>query len=309
MRVYRYPIHREDQGRMIKEFLRQRGYSTRAMARLKKEADGILLNGTHARTVDLLQEGDLLCITFREDAPPVIPGGEMVPILYEDGDLLVFDKPSGMAIHPCRAWQGRTLAHVFAAHMAQQGEACAFRALNRLDRDTTGTVLVAKNQYVAGVLAGNFQKEYVGVVQGILEPDQGTVDAPIAREAPDRMKRTVSPEGQPSVTHYRVLERGTDCTLVVFHLETGRTHQIRVHMAHLGHPLAGDPLYGGDRSLLERQALHCRWVRFQHPVTGQLLQVCSPLPRDILVLFPRGSQLLEAYEHQLAGEEMAQLKG
>ena len=302
MRTYEYVITPEHQGQMIKGFLRQQGYSTRIMTRLKTDPQGILLNGAHARTVDLLQPGDRLTITFQEETPAVLAlWEEEVPILYEDRDLLVFDKPSGMPVHPCRAWQNGTLANVFAAHLAQQGEEGTFRALNRLDRDTTGTVLVAKNPFAANRLSGTFEKEYVGVVQGRLDPPRGTVDAPIARENPQGLKRCVSPHGQRAVTHYQVVAVGEDCSLVAFRLETGRTHQIRVHMSYLGHPLAGDPLYGGSCGLLERQGLHCRWVRFVHPLTGQEQQVVAPLPPDLCSLFPQGTQALERMEQ--AAEE------
>ena len=214
-----------------------------------------------------------------------IRSNRRVEIPYEDDDLLVFNKPADMPCHQSCGHAADTLANVFAAHCDALRLDLMYRPLNRLDRDTSGAVLVAKNRFAAAKVTNNFHKTYQAILLGCPPQPQGRVDAPIRREFPEEMRRIVAPDGQRAVTNYRVLAQGTVegqlLSLVDFVLETGRTHQIRVHMAHLGCPVLGDELYGQKSELIPRQALHCRHIAFPQPVTGQEIRVDCPLPADM----------------------------
>lgn len=269
----------------MQEYLRgEQGYSTRTLVKLKHLPLGITCNGQHARTVDRLAAGDLLCCAMEDPPAGLALSQRAVPLLYEDDDLLVYNKPPAMPCHPSNGHYDDTLANVYAARCARLGVEGAFRALNRLDADTTGCVLVACNQYAAARLSGRFEKEYLALLCGELPQAQGVVDAPILRRDREQLRditRIVHPDGQRAVTRYTRLAVGGGYSLARFALETGRTHQIRVHMAHLGYPLAGDRLYGGDCTLIGRQALHCGRVDFLHPVTGRPVTVTAPWPDDL----------------------------
>ncbi len=285
MRVLTFEIQPQYEGIKIEHYLRrERGISRKVIVGLKKlpHDQGILLNGQHARTIDLLKSGDVL--ELRIPAPPPakgVPSQIEVPLLYEDEDVLVFDKPYNMACHPAGGHFRDTLSHVYAAYCSVQGGGGCFRPLNRLDKDTTGAVVVARNQLSAGVLWKCVQKEYIALVQGDLPKQGDIIDLPIMAEHPYAMRRIVDPDGQTAITEYRVIERFGSHTLAGFTLHTGRTHQIRVHMSYIGHPLAGDDFYGGSLELIARQALHCKSVSFNHPITGQPLYINSPMPNDI----------------------------
>lgn len=285
MRKLCYTIPKGSAGRTVQEYLKgEHGYSTRTLIKLKALPLGLTVNGKHVRTVDRLKEGDTLCCAL-EDAPAALAlSAREVPLLYADDDLLVYDKPPAMPCHPSNGHYDDTLANVYAARCARLGVPGAFRALNRLDADTTGCVLVACNQHVAARLTRRFDKVYVALVCGELPTSQGEIDAPILRRDQEHKRditRIVHPQGQRAITRYTRLAVGSGYSLVQFALLTGRTHQIRVHMAYLGYPLAGDSLYGGDCALIGRQALHCSQVSFCHPVSGRDMTVDAPLPADL----------------------------
>lgn len=286
-------------GRRVEDFLRRQGFSSRSLTRLRKTPGGLLLNGRPVRTVDVVREGDLLEAAFPEDSPDSRLAVSSVPveIVYEDGDLLVYNKPPGMACHTARGQYTDTLANVFAGYCRQRGLSLAFRPVNRLDKDTSGLVLCAKNpraaQWFSGVPLPNgrgravalttrpgVEKVYLALLCGELSCDAGTIDAPIGQPDPGDNRRRVWEGGQSAVTHYRVLARSGGCTLAAVRLETGRTHQIRVHFSHLGYPLAGDRLYGGDLSVLERQGLHCIGMSFES-LEGEPAALTAPLWPDI----------------------------
>lgn len=281
MRRISYQIPSAYDGRKVVHFLRgEAGCSAKLVKNLKQWEDGILLNGAHIRTIDRLRAGDVLEITLHDRPKAAAAAGE-APILYEDGDVIVFDKPAGMPCHQSRNHQEDTLANAFAALCAARGEPLTFRAVNRLDRDTTGAVVVAKNTRAAALLAGRVDKVYLAVTSRPPQPPEGTVDAPIGRPDPYNIRRAVLPEGQRAVTIYQTLfTDGAGHSLVKCMLPTGRTHQIRVHMAYLGCPLLGDDLYGGDCGEWTRQALHCAGVRFFTP-EGGAVAVKAPLPKDM----------------------------
>lgn len=271
----------EYDGHKVVHYLRgPAGCSATLVKRLKRWEDGILLNGVHARTIDRLRAGDRLEITIRDDPRPVTAAGT-APILYESDDVIVFNKPAGMPCHQSYNHQGDTLQNVFAALCAARGEPLTFRCVNRLDRNTTGAVVVAKNARAASLLAGNVHKVYLAVASAAPSPPAGTIDAPIGRPDPGNIRRAVMADGQRAVTVYRTLRTDENArALVLCELPTGRTHQIRVHMAHIGCPLLGDDLYGGDCRDMARQALHCARVRFCLP-DGAETRVDAPLPKDM----------------------------
>ncbi|MEG2074753.1 MAG: RluA family pseudouridine synthase, partial [Angelakisella sp.] len=285
MRTIRYQITDEDEGRRVDDFLiRGQGISRRVIVTLKQQPDGMMRCGIHVRTVDRLHAGDILEINLPEQQKRIPLCDIVVPILYEDEDVIVFNKPADMPVHQSGGHIFNTLDGVYAAHCALSGEIAPLRALNRLDKDTTGAVVAAQNQIAAGKLWKSVTKRYIAVVEGIPKPSDGTVDLPIEREIPMEQRRIVTPEGQRAVTHYRTLSQGDNAALLEFRLETGRTHQIRVHMAHIGYPLVGDTFYGSESPLISRQALHCAMVEFPHPMTGIVTTVEAPLPEDIKAL-------------------------
>lgn len=284
MRQHIYTIEPHFDGYTVAKYLKEiHGYSSRALTKLRQIPDGLALNGRHIRTVDPVAAGDRLTVVMRDPDSGLAASGRSVDILYEDSDVVVFNKPPAMPCHPSRGHPDDTLANVFAA---RYGRALTFRALNRLDGDTTGCVLVCKNRYAASRLTGCFTKVYIGLVHGAIE-EAGTVKAPIYRPIPFHIIRTVDSRGQYAATRYRPLAWGWETTLLAFGLLTGRTHQIRVHMSYIGRPLVGDALYGGVSSILGRQALHCRSVSFAHPVTGRETTVTAPLFEDMGLLLAR----------------------
>ena len=264
MRTLRYQIAPEHEGMNVERYLKQQhGYSSRTIVKLKHYEQGMRLNGAHTRTIDLLH------------------ANRQVEIAYEDDDLLVFNKPADMPCHQSCGHAADTLANVFAAHCDQLGMDLMYRPLNRLDRDTSGAVLIAKNRFAAASVTNNFHKTYQAILDGVPPQSEGRVDAPIRREFPEEMRRIVSPDGQRAITNYRVLAVQDGYSLVDFVLETGRTHQIRVHMAHLGCPVLGDSMYGRKSEMIARQALHCRYIAFTQPVSRQPVGVSCTMPEDM----------------------------
>lgn len=254
-----YRIPPDGDGKRLQDYLmKAQGYSVRLIRRLKQQPGAVLQNGVPLRMIDRISAGDEIAVTLPADPEAEADAARRVPIVYEDGELLVYNKPPFLAVHPCREHQRDTLAQVFLRDMEERGISARFRPIYRLDRDTDGLIAIAKDPLTAARLAGKLPKEYTAVVRGRLEPPAGTVDAPIGQLEPHRMKRGILPKGQRAVTHYETLACSGQYSLLRLRLETGRTHQIRVHMASLGHPLAGDALYGGeDASGLRRQALTC----------------------------------------------------
>lgn len=286
MRTLRYQIAPEYEGMNVERYLKQQhGYSSRTIVKLKHYEQGMRLNGAHTRTIDLLHAGDVLEITFLDSeehgVEHFIRSNRQVEIAYEDDDLLVFNKPADMPCHQSCGHAADTLANVFAAHCDQLGMDLMYRPLNRLDRDTSGAVLIAKNRFAAASVTNNFHKTYQAILDGVPPQSEGRVDAPIRREFPEEMRRIVSPDGQRAITNYRVLAVQNGYSLVDFVLETGRTHQIRVHMAHLGCPVLGDSMYGRKSEMIARQALHCRYIAFTQPVSRQPVGVSCTMPEDM----------------------------
>lgn len=291
MREIHYHISAEEAGLAIEPFLKKKhGYSSRTIVKLKHYPEGIRLNGVHARTIDPLREGDDLCITFLDNDNNLdnyIRSNSYVEICYEDDDVLVYNKPPFMPCHQSCGHAADTLANVFASHCDRLGQMLMYRPLNRLDRDTTGAVLIAKTRFAAASITGGFHKVYRAIVYGVPEPREGRIDLPIRREFPEEMRRIVAEDGQRAVTNYKVVADNGQYSLVDFTLETGRTHQIRVHMSYIGYPLIGDPMYGQSSQQIGRQALHCWKVAFEHPVSREPMEVICKLPDDMVKLCER----------------------
>lgn len=280
MRTIDYRITRAEAGWTVEKFLKSRGVSQRVIIALKKIPDGMLQNGSHTRTVDLLREGDILQVNLPQPVKRIPLCDIPVPILYEDEDVIVYNKPADMPCHQSGGHIYGTLDGVYAAHCARTGLPAPFRPINRLDKDTTGAVVAARNQLAAGKLWKAVEKRYIAVMEGTPSPEEGIVDLPMEREVPMEPRRVVTPDGQRAVTCYRVLRAGGGRSVTAFRLLTGRTHQIRVHMSYKGWPLVGDGLYGRPSPDIPRQALHCAWVAFPHPITGERVEVTAPLPPD-----------------------------
>ena len=287
-RVLEYEIPSEYDGANITTVLKQHfKISTNLIKDLKKYKEGIQVNGEHKRVVDLAAKGDILKITIRDTVSEnIVPTDIPLDIVYEDEDVLVINKPSNMPTHPSMGNYENSLANGVMYYYKSKGEERVFRAVNRLDKDTSGLMAVAKNSYIHARLGEEIQKKelkrkYMCIVCGDLEHD-GTVDAPIRRADGSVINRIVAPDGQRAVTHYRVVKRYGEYTLLEMELETGRTHQIRVHMAYIGHPLVGDWLYGTeDHNIAKRQMLHSCYLCFTHPITGQIMEFKDEMAEDM----------------------------
>lgn len=273
-----YTANRE--GRLSGFLKGEMGLSTGLMNRLKWQ-DGLLVNGSPARTNHPVVPGDRITVLLDDPAPDYPAEDVPLDIRYEDEDILVVDKPAGMLIHPSRHRNTGTLANAVLGHYWKTGQSCAFHPATRLDRDTYGLVLLAKNSHVHHLLndlhqQGRLQKTYHALIYGSLPETQGLIDAPIARLPLPSLLRCVSPEGQPSRTRYEVLTKWDNRSLVALEPVTGRTHQLRVHCAYLGCPILGDPQYGtAESQALSRamgfssQRLCAKFLRFPHPMTGE----------------------------------------
>ena len=278
MREVAIIVPQEFDGAQAQDFLKNLGFSRRAMIRLK-QTGGLTRGGEVLRTVDEIRAGEELRVQLSEESGAVPPNPELfAAIAYEDEDVVVFDKPPYMPVHPSIRHHDDTLANLFAARYP----GLAFRPVNRLDRNTSGLCVCAKNRFAASALADSLQKAYFAITDGT--PPGNTVNAPIGREGDSIIRRCVTPVGKPAVTHFKPVGGSSRRTLLRVTLETGRTHQIRVHMAYLGFPLCGDEMYGGDMSAIERQALHCGEVSFTQPVTHEIIHVSAPLPEDMAEL-------------------------
>ncbi len=295
-RILEYTVSLEEAGVTIKDFLRQKGYSRQNIVELKKQERSILVNGVWEYVTYRLQLGDLLQICMKEKASEKIaPVNLPFPILYEDEDLMVIDKPADMPIHPSLNNYDNTLANAAAFYFNQKGIPFRFRCINRLDRDTTGLTVLAKNMVSCSILQEQMLKreikrEYLAIADGYIEEDSGIITAPIGRRDGSTIERMIDYEnGERAITHFKVLERMADATLLSLILETGRTHQIRVHMASIGHPLLGDFLYNPKDQRMNRQALHAWHLSLKHPITGERMEWEADIPSDMkAVLASRG---------------------
>ena len=291
-RIFSYTITAQDSDQRIYDFLCHHGYSRHIRTWLKQHSGSVRLNDKEALFYFPLKTGDLLEITLEEEQPSenIIPVCLPLHIIYEDEDLMVIDKPADMPVHPSIGNYENTLANGIAWYFAEKGEDFVYRCINRLDRDTTGALILAKNPLSAAILSVQMKKRqilrtYLALVDGLL-PDSGTINAPIARMEGSVITREVNFEtGESAITHYERLAAGKEYSLAELHLETGRTHQIRVHMKYIGHPLPGDYLYNPDYRRINRQPLHSYQLEFTHPITGKVMLFTAPLPIDFISAF------------------------
>ena len=292
-RVLEYIISSDTNPVTVLDFLKQEGFSRHILSSMKNSSGNcIVLNGERGFGRAVLKEGDRLVVTV-----PEVESGENIirtemdlDILYEDEDILVINKPAGMPVHPSMGNYENTLANGIAWYFSQKGEDFVYRCINRLDRDTTGALILAKNPLSAAVLSVQMKRRqirrtYLALVDGVL-PESGVVDAPIARMEGSVITREVNFEtGESAVTHYERLAVGRYYSLAELHLETGRTHQIRVHMKYIGHPLPGDYLYHPDYRRIQRQPLHSFQLEFTHPITKEPMLFTAPVPEDFRIAF------------------------
>lgn len=305
-RILTYPITESDSDQRIYDFLCHHGYSRHIRTWLKQHPGSVRLNGEEALFYFPLKNGDLLEISLEEEHPSenIVPVDLPIHIVYEDEDLMVIDKPADMPVHPSIGNYENTLANAAAWYFHRQDIPFVFRCINRLDRDTTGLLILAKHMLSGAILSDQMKKRaihrtYLAITEGKTDP-AGTIDSPIGRTDQSLILRQVDHEnGDSACTHYlqkcwhpktfysETLPVPQDgLSLVQLQLETGRTHQIRVHMTSIGHPLIGDTLYNPETALMNRQALHSYRLAFTHPVTGVSLEFTSPLPEDMAEFFP-----------------------
>lgn len=278
----KFSVEEKHDNMQAKRYLKEvHGLSTRLITRLKNTPEGILMDGKLLRAVDFVKAGAVITVNLPDEQSEYIePIEGKLDILYEDSFILAVNKPPFMPVHPVKQHQTDTLANIVVYYAQKRGESYVFRAHNRLDRDTSGVVLIAKDKFTINILKNGVKKTYTALVHGKIDHG-GTIAKPIGLLDDSKMVRHVLSEGTPAITHYAPIAFNEQATLLKLQLETGKTHQIRCHMSSMGHPLVGDDLYGGKREFINRQALHCGTVEFTHPVTNEKVTVTAPLPNDI----------------------------
>ena len=291
-RIFHYQITENERGTTVLDFLRKKGFSRHILSSMKADKEALTRNGQRIGGREQLLAGDYFRVRLLEtvDSDGIIPVSMPLSILYEDEDILVINKPADMPVHPSIGNYTNTLANGVAAYLDAKGEHIPFRCINRLDRDTSGALILAKNAFSAAVLSTQMRnrqirRTYLAVVEGITPPN-GTISAPISRVDDSVIERHVDfLHGEPAVTHYERLETKNEHSLLEIHLETGRTHQIRVHMGYIGHPLPADYLYHPEYDCFKRQPLHSLQLEFRHPVTDKSMCLLAPVPEDMCNAF------------------------
>lgn len=291
-RIFHYQITENEQGTTVLDFLRKKGFSRHILSSMKADKEALTRNGQRIGGREQLLVGDHFRVRLLEtvDSDGIVPVSMPLSILYEDEDILVINKPADMPVHPSIGNYTNTLANGVAAYLDAKDEHSPFRCINRLDRDTSGALILAKNAFSAAVLSTQMRnrqirRTYLAVVEGITPPN-GTISAPISRVDDSVIERHVDfLRGEPAVTHYERLEVKNEHSLLEIHLETGRTHQIRVHMGYIGHPLPADYLYHPVYDCFKRQPLHSLQLEFRHPVTDKPMCLLAPVSEDMCNAF------------------------
>ena len=290
--MLKYIITSVDNGKLLKSILLDKmNISKRLLNRLKTQ-NKIFVDGQLRKTIDSVFEGETITVDINtdiEDNADILPENLKLDILYKDEYIIAINKRPNMVMHPVSGHQSGTVANGIAYLLQAENKPVKIHPVNRLDRDTSGIVLIAMNPFVQEHLIkqmkeNNFKKEYIAIVDGIIEQPTGTINQPIGRVPGSIMNRQICADGANAVTHFSVLETYTSATKVKLSLETGRTHQIRVHLNHIGHPIIGDDLYFEKSDFINRQALHACSISFIHPITKERMDINSTLPEDILNL-------------------------
>ncbi len=292
-RTIKYEINDTYDDLRVEQFLRRKGYSSQNLTEIKRMPESIMVNGVHYYMRQRLKAGDSLLVHISETkSSQNIPAVNLpLDIVYEDADIIVINKTAGMPVHPSLNNYTNSMANALVWYYQEQGKPFIFRCCNRLDRDTSGITIVAKHLVSGNILSRatfnrEVHREYLAIVRGSITPTEGTIDAPLARKEGTIIERVVDWErGERAVTHYKVIETANGHSLVSLVLETGRTHQIRIHLKHIGCPLIGDYLYNPDMEYIKRQALHSYKVSLHHPITGEYMEFTAPLPDDMQRVF------------------------
>ncbi|MFI3226386.1 MAG: RluA family pseudouridine synthase [Clostridia bacterium] len=290
-RILKYNIENSQDEVTIRDFLRKREFQSKIISLLKRTQDGITVNGVHAFTTRKLSIGEQLVITILDEKPSenIVPRDVFVDIVFEDDDIMVINKQAGVPVHPSQGHFEDTLANGVALHFL--GQEFTFRCINRLDKDTSGLLILAKNRLSSAILSNmvadnQIHRQYLAICKGTVEVERGKIDAPIARAYDSTIERVVDFErGQQAVTNFERVLCKNGHSLLALKLETGRTHQIRVHLKSFGYPLIGDFLYNPDFKNINRQALHSHKLEFLHPITKENMCFMSELPQDMSVIF------------------------
>ncbi|MCC0631891.1 RluA family pseudouridine synthase [Clostridioides sp. ZZV15-6388] len=277
----------------LKEVLLDKlNFSVRSLSKMKREKS-VLVNGVYKKPSLKVSCGDLIEVKIEEEKANFEPQDLNLQIIYDDFDIIMVNKPPFMVVHPTKSHYDNTIANGISYYIEKHKENVKIRFVNRLDMNTSGLVIVAKNAYAHHTLSTSMsenkvEKTYITVVNGIIDEDEGTINEPIYRPEEDSIKRVIDERGQASVTHYKVVERLKNATMLEVKLETGRTHQIRVHMAYIGHGIIGDELYGYiDENLINRQALHAYSLEFEQPRTKEILKFKTDIPKDMQELISK----------------------
>ncbi|WP_432408827.1 RluA family pseudouridine synthase [Wukongibacter sp. M2B1] len=291
-----YKIEEEEAGIKLKEVLYDKIKISGRLTRKLKRSKNIFVNNNNISLDSKLRRGDTVKVIMEDEANQFEPQDIPIFVEYEDMDILIINKQPNLVVHPTKGHPDYTIANGLVNYLNKTEQSFKIRFINRLDRDTSGLLMIAKNPFVQQALSNQMQKDmvekkYLAVVNGIVKDDFGTIDAPIGRTDSDSIHRRVIESGQRSITHYEVIDRYKDASLVRLRLETGRTHQIRVHMKHIGHALIGDELYGEiNEDLIKRQALHAETLKFFQPRTGEEKFVRAEMPDDIKNLISKLSK-------------------
>lgn len=275
------------EGKMMREFLIDQQISKRTLTAIKFDGGSITVNGSEENVRYSLSTGDILEVQFPEEKPSQALVAEEIPlsIVYEDDDVIVVDKPWGMKTIPTKEEPAGSLANAILGYFIQQGISSTVHIVTRLDKDTSGLVLVAKHRHVHHLFSlqqkeREIKRTYEALAEGVMD-GSGVIEEPIGRKSDSIIEREVRADGQYALTHYRVEEQFRDFAHIELRPETGRTHQIRVHLSSIGHPLAGDDLYGGSLLLMGRQALHCKSLHFYNPFERTWVTILAPMPFDM----------------------------
>lgn len=287
MEHVKYNVHQTENGIKLLAFLRRRGLSLSFVRRVKYCERGLLVNGATARTNTVLAQGDCVEVALPDECCSAVPPEEIfLDIVYESPHALVINKPAGMVMHPTLSHRNGTLANAFAFLMQVRKTPRPLRLVGRLDADTSGLVLCAMDALCAPQMAKEASKEYIALAQGKMPLGEGEIDAPLAAKPGSVVEQWVHPNGKSAYTKFEVLDATPAASVVRVWPKTGRTHQIRAHFAHMGHPLLGDSLYGADKNLMQRHALHCAKITFTEPNRPKTIVQC-PLPPDMLAAAER----------------------